>query len=136
MVKKDLITVSLALAAGLLGTITACSSSTNSAQNSPAASESSAPADSSQKSANSSGGGTAQQENRVRQRAAIRQQLTTILTPEQSKLLDTKLQAGERMRKALTELQLTAEQNTKVQEILKATYGNRQGKDAAEKTKS
>jgi hypothetical protein len=136
MVKKDLITVCLALGAGLLGTITACSSSTNSAQDTPVAKESSAPEDSGQKSASSPAGGAAQKENRARQRAAIRQQLTPILTPEQSKLLDTKLQTGERMRKALTELQLTAEQNTKVQEILKATYGNRQGKDATEKTKS
>jgi Spy/CpxP family protein refolding chaperone len=45
-----------------------------------------------------------------------------VLTPEQVQQLETKVKGGEKMRKALSELNLTAEQKTKIKDILKTAY--------------
>ncbi|MFS8118278.1 MAG: hypothetical protein ACMG55_07265 [Microcoleus sp.] len=59
---------------------------------------------------------------RAQKRKEISEKLAKVLTPEQYKSLDAKLKSGEKMRKALTEINLTAEQKPKVKAILKAAY--------------
>jgi Spy/CpxP family protein refolding chaperone len=62
---------------------------------------------------------------RSQRREQIRQQVKAILNPEQVKELDAKMQSGEKMRQALTELSLTAEQKTKIDEIYTTARANR-----------
>jgi len=59
---------------------------------------------------------------RAQKREELRKQVEAVLTPEQAQQLETKVKGGERMRKALSELNLTAEQKTKIKGILKAAY--------------
>ncbi|MEH2258447.1 hypothetical protein [Nostoc sp.] len=65
---------------------------------------------------------------RTRKREEIRKQVEAVLTPDQVKELSTKLQKGEKMRKAVLSLNLTAEQKTKIQDIFKTAYPHRKGK--------
>jgi len=59
---------------------------------------------------------------RARKREEVKKQIETVLTPEQTKQFEAKLQEGTRMRRALASLNLTNQQKTKVQAILKAAY--------------
>ena len=59
---------------------------------------------------------------RAQKREELRKQVEAVLTPEQVQQLETKVKGGEKMRKALSELNLTAEQKTKIKEILKTAY--------------
>ncbi|MEG4171435.1 MULTISPECIES: hypothetical protein [unclassified Microcoleus] len=59
---------------------------------------------------------------RAQKREELRKQVEAVLTPEQVQQLETKVKGGEKMRKALSELNLTAEQKTKIKGILKAAY--------------
>ncbi|MEG4944836.1 hypothetical protein [Microcoleus sp. F4-D5] len=59
---------------------------------------------------------------RAQKREELRKQVEAVLTREQVQQLETKVKAGEKMRKALSELNLTAEQNTKIKDILKTAY--------------
>ncbi len=59
---------------------------------------------------------------RAQKRKEVSEKLAKVLTPEQYKSLDAKLNSGEKMRKALTEINLTAEQKPQVKAILKAAY--------------
>jgi Spy/CpxP family protein refolding chaperone len=59
---------------------------------------------------------------RAQKREELRKQVEAVLTPEQVQQLETKVKGGEKMRKALSELNLTAEQKTKIQDILKTAY--------------
>ncbi len=115
--------IPLALSALLLAGITACNRSSPSAT----ASQS----DSSQPSATSAQGSS--QDNRtqaaptpeqLKRREEVRKQIETVLTPDQTKLLETKVQQGEPMRKALNELNLTDDQKAKIRDIRKAAYAN------------
>ncbi|MER3475525.1 MAG: hypothetical protein C4287_01665, partial [Leptolyngbya sp. ERB_1_2] len=63
---------------------------------------------------------------RSKRREAVRKQVEAVLTQDQVQQLETKLQQGEKMRQALSEINLTADQKTKVQDILKTAYANRQ----------
>jgi Spy/CpxP family protein refolding chaperone len=74
------------------------------------------PASSTQPKANSA--------ERAKKRAEVRKQIDVVLKPEQVKQLNAKLKGGEKMRKALSEINLTAEQKTKIKAILKAAYPN------------
>ncbi|PZV11132.1 MAG: hypothetical protein DCF22_15135 [Leptolyngbya sp.] len=65
-------------------------------------------------------------EARAQKRAALRQQVEAVLTPEQVKQLEAKLQQGSKMRRSVNSLNLTAEQKTKIQAILKAAYPHRE----------
>ncbi|MEH1945859.1 MULTISPECIES: hypothetical protein [unclassified Nostoc] len=65
---------------------------------------------------------------RAQKREEIRKQVEAVLTPDQVKELSTKLQKGEKMRKAVLSLNLTAEQKTKIQDIFKTAYPHRKGK--------
>ncbi len=49
-----------------------------------------------------------------------------VLTPAQKQDLETKLQQGQKMRQALSTLNLTSDQKTKIQEIVKAARSQRQ----------
>jgi len=75
-----------------------------------------------------------QQADRQQKREAMRKQIETVLTSDQAKQLETKLQQGEKMRQALSELNLTAEQKTKIQAIRKAAY-SQQGKPSPDSPK-
>jgi Spy/CpxP family protein refolding chaperone len=48
-----------------------------------------------------------------------------VLTPEQVQQLQAKLQQGTRMREAMASLNLTSEQKTKIQEIMKSARAQR-----------
>jgi Spy/CpxP family protein refolding chaperone len=61
---------------------------------------------------------------RAQKRAEVRKQIEAVLTPEQVQQLQSKLNQGEKMRKALRELNLQADQKTKIQDIFKAAYPN------------
>jgi Spy/CpxP family protein refolding chaperone len=59
---------------------------------------------------------------RAQKRKEVSQKLAKVLSAEQYKQLNAKLKSGEKMRKALTEINLTAEQKPKVKAILKEAY--------------
>ncbi|MEG4319239.1 MULTISPECIES: hypothetical protein [unclassified Microcoleus] len=59
---------------------------------------------------------------RAQKRKEVSEKLAKVLTAEQYKQLNAKLKSGEKMRKALTEINLTAEQKPKVKAILKEAY--------------
>lgn len=69
-------------------------------------------------------------------REAVRKQVEAVLTPDQVKDLEAKLQQGEKMRRAVSSLNLTPEQKTKIDEIFKTAYAHREKptSDAAAKT--
>lgn len=62
----------------------------------------------------------------AKKRAEVRQQIDAVLKPEQVQQLNAKIKGGEKMRKALSEINLTAEQKTKIKAILKAAYPRQQ----------
>ncbi|WP_293155252.1 MULTISPECIES: hypothetical protein [unclassified Microcoleus] len=59
---------------------------------------------------------------RAQKRKEVSKQLAKVLTVEQYKELNAKLKSGKKMRKALTEINLTAEQKPKVKAIIKDLY--------------
>ncbi|MBC7973121.1 MAG: hypothetical protein H7Z11_23865, partial [Verrucomicrobia bacterium] len=61
-----------------------------------------------------------QPSDRTQKREAMRKQIEAVLTPKQSQQLQAKLQQGARMREAMASLNLTPEQKTKIQNIMKA----------------
>ena len=63
---------------------------------------------------------------RAKKRDEVLTQVKAVLTDEQAQQLDTKVKGGEKMRKALSELNLTSEQKTKIKAILKAAYPREQ----------
>jgi Spy/CpxP family protein refolding chaperone len=62
---------------------------------------------------------------RSRKRAETQKKIEAFLTQDQVKQLGAKLQQGEKMRKALSEMNLTAEQRTKIEAVFKAGHPNR-----------
>ncbi|MEH2182596.1 hypothetical protein [Nostoc sp.] len=122
MIKKQIILPTLLLATILIGGMTGCSSS-----KSPDVSQGndSGTKVSDTSTTNSSAANTPE---RAQKREEIRKQVEAVLTPDQVKELSTKLQNGERMRKAVLSLNLTAEQKTKIQDIFKTAYPHRKGK--------
>lgn len=63
-----------------------------------------------------------------KRREETRNQIKAVLTPEQVKQLDSKMQGGEKMRQALTSINLTADQKTKIAEIYQTARANREAK--------
>lgn len=59
---------------------------------------------------------------RAQKRKEVSQKLAKVLSAEQYKQLNAKLKSGKKMRKALTEINLTAEQKPKVKAIIKDLY--------------
>ncbi|MEH2210956.1 hypothetical protein [Nostoc sp.] len=122
MIKKQIILPTLLLATILIGGMTGCSSS-----KSPDVSQGndSGTKVSDTSTTNSPASNTSE---RAQKREEIRKQVEAVLTPDQVKELSTKLQKGEKMRKAVLSLNLTAEQKTKIQDIFKTAYPHRKGK--------
>lgn len=117
-------TISALLLAGALSIgVSACGQS-NSAQ----APQSDTPsAQSNATSAQPNNASAPDQAARAQRREQIRKQVEAVLTPEQAQQLQTKVQSGEKMRQALKEINLTADQKTKIQDILKRAYTRPEG---------
>lgn len=122
MIKKQIILPTLLLATILIGGMTGCASS-KSPDVSQADNSGTKVSDTS--TTNSPASNTPE---RAKKREAVRKQVEAVLTPDQVKQLSAKLQQGEKMRKAVLSLNLTAEQKTKIQDIFKSAYPHRQGK--------
>ncbi|MEH2234574.1 MAG: hypothetical protein V7K71_33960 [Nostoc sp.] len=122
MIKKQIILPTLLLATILIAGMTGCTSS-----KSPDVSQGN---DSGTKVSDTSttNSPAANTPERAHKREEIRKQVEAVLTPDQVKELSTKLQQGEKMRKAVFSLNLTAEQKTKIQDIFKTAYPHRKGK--------
>ncbi len=117
---KRSIATTLLLGTFLVGGVTACSQSNSSEPSQAGTMPSDAPQ-----------GDKAPSPERAQRREAMRKQIEAVLTPEQSQQLQTKLQQGVRMREAMASLNLTPEQKTKIQDIMKAARAQRQGQAPA-----
>jgi Spy/CpxP family protein refolding chaperone len=136
--RRDMIGIFLLLGAIGLGSLTACTkpstdSATAEAAASPAAKTGGdAKMDAKADAKADAGGGSksdakadragkpvdpAKEKMRAERRAALRQKIEAVLTPEQVKQLDAKIQNGEKMRRAMASLELTPEQQDKVKAI-------------------
>lgn len=118
MIKKQIILPTLLLATILIGGITGCTSS-----KSPDVSQ----GGDGTKVSDTTNSPASNTPGRAEKREAVRKQVEAVLTPDQVKQLSAKLQQGEKMRKAVLSLNLTAEQKTKIQEIFKTAYPHRSG---------
>jgi Spy/CpxP family protein refolding chaperone len=63
---------------------------------------------------------------RAQQRLAMRAKIKGVLTPAQVQQLETKMKDGGKMREALADIDLTAEQKSKIKEIYQAGRAERQ----------
>lgn len=70
---------------------------------------------------------------RSRKRAEVQKKIEAFLTQDQVKQLDSKLQQGEKMRQALSEMNLTTEQNAKIQAVFKEAKREHNYQDGAKK---
>ncbi len=75
---------------------------------------------------NSTDGKKARSPEAQKRREEIRNKIKAVLTPEQVKQLESKMQGGEKMRQVLTSLNLTADQKTKIEAIYQTARANRQ----------
>ncbi len=119
MNKQQIITP-LFLSVILLAGITGCKSS----DNQPKATENS----SSPSEVNSGGNNQARSPEAMKRREETRNQVKAVLTPAQIKELETKMQAGEKMRQALNSINLSTDQKTKIEGIYQAMRANRSAK--------
>lgn len=110
---KRTIAATMLLGTLLLSGITACSQS-----NSSEPQADTAPSGASQSP-------STQASERAQRREATRKQIEAVLTSEQSQQFQAKLQQGTRMREAMASLNLTSEQKTKIQEIMKSARAQR-----------
>ncbi|MEH2163678.1 MAG: hypothetical protein V7K38_22210 [Nostoc sp.] len=123
MIKKQIILPTLLFATILIGGMTGCTSS-KSPDVSQGDNGGTKVSDTNTSAPNTPGANTPE---RAKKREAVRQQVEAVLTPDQVKELSAKLQQGEKMRKAVFSLNLTAEQKTKIQDIFKTAYPRRKG---------
>ncbi|MEH2378017.1 MAG: hypothetical protein V7K27_03785 [Nostoc sp.] len=123
MMKKQIILPTLLLATILIGGMTGCTSS-KSPDVSQGGDSGTKVSDTNASTTNSPASNTGE---RAEKRDAVRKQVEAVLTPDQVKQLSAKLQNGEKMRKAVLSLNLTAEQKTKIQDIFKTAYPHRKG---------
>lgn len=119
--RKQMIAVTFLVGALMMG-VSACGQS-NSAQTP----QSDSTATASTPSNTASAPDQTQKADRAQKREAVRKQILAVLTQEQAQQFQTKVQSGEKMRQALREVNLTADQKTKIQDILKAAYPRPQG---------
>jgi Spy/CpxP family protein refolding chaperone len=122
MNKQQIITP-LCLSIILLAGITGCKSS----DSQPKATENS----SSSSEVNSGGNNQARSPEAMKRREETRNQVKAVLNPEQTKELETKMQAGEKMRQALTSINLTTDQKTKIDGIYQAMRANHKAESPA-----
>lgn len=59
---------------------------------------------------------------REQRREARRKQIEAVLTPDQVQQLQAKLKQGEKLRKAIDSLNLTADQKNKIQIVMEKSY--------------
>ena len=64
----------------------------------------------------------ARDKEREQRRNARRKQIEAVLTPDQVQQLQAKLKQGEKLRSAISSLNLTADQKTKIQIIMEKSY--------------
>ncbi|MEH2192875.1 MAG: hypothetical protein V7K98_09565 [Nostoc sp.] len=121
MIKKQIILPTLLFATILIAGMTGCTSS-KSPDVSQGDNSGTKVSDTNTSAPNTPGANTPE---RAKKREAVRQQVEAVLTPDQVKELSAKLQQGEKMRKAVFSLNLTAEQKTKIQDIFKTAYPRR-----------
>ncbi len=121
--KKQTIVVTFLVGALMMG-VSACGKS-DSAQTPQA--DSTASSTNSAQSNTTSAPDQSQKTDRAQKREAVRKQVLAVLTQEQAQQFQTKVQSGEKMRQALNELNLTEDQKTKIQGILKTAYPHQQG---------
>jgi Spy/CpxP family protein refolding chaperone len=125
--KKNAIAPAIVSAILLLGGITACSQ-TNPPEASPQATTAPASSNpSASPSVNPTASTSSDQSNynakdRKKAREERQKQIDAILTPDQAKQLQEKLKQGEKLRKAISGLDLTTEQKTKIQAIFEKSY--------------
>ncbi|MEH2320723.1 hypothetical protein [Nostoc sp.] len=124
MIKKQIILPTLLLATILIGGMTGCNSSKSPDVSQGDNSGGTKVSDTNTSAPSSPGSNTPE---RAQKREAVRKQVEAVLTPDQVKELSAKLQQGEKMRKAVLSLNLTAEQKTKIQDIFKTAYPRRKG---------
>ncbi len=116
---RQTIAATFLAAAAMMG-VSACGQS-NSAQ-----APDTTPASPTTAQASNPAGTPEQKAERAKKRAEVRKQIEGVLTPEQLQQFQAKVKGGEKMRQALTEVNLTADQKTKIQDILKAAYPRQQ----------
>ncbi|MBH8576211.1 hypothetical protein I8752_25110 [Nostocaceae cyanobacterium CENA369] len=121
MLKKQIIAPTFLLATILIAGITGCTGS-----NSPNVSQGDNSGTNVSENAPTTNNSKPDRQERAQNRQAVLKQIETVLTPDQTKQLEAKLQQGEKMRQALSSLNLTADQKTKIQDILKTAYPHRQ----------
>ncbi len=66
----------------------------------------------------------------------MKKQIEAVLTPDQVKQLESKLQQGEKMRDAMRELNLSEDQKTKIREIYKSARANRQQQSQSQQSET
>jgi hypothetical protein len=113
------------LAAAVMVSLSACGGQSNSAQTPQSDTSTTTPSPAMQ-AANAGTSTKLSKEERAKKREEIRQQVEAVLTPEQLSQYQAKVKSGEKMRQALQEVNLTADQQTKIQDILKAAYPHQQ----------
>ncbi len=109
------------------GVLTACNqaSPTDNTQTSPSpvasatSQANSSPATPPSNTPQANGSTTPEREQR---REARRKQVEAVLTPDQVQQLQAKLKQGEKLRSAISSLNLTADQKTKIQIIMEKSY--------------
>ena len=122
--KKQQIIASLLLAIVLMTGLAGCKSSENSSSSEQTKTEQAATTS----TENSTEGKKTRSPDAQKRREEIRAKIKALLTPEQVQKLDSKMQAGEKMRQALTGINLTADQKTKIDAIYKTARANREAK--------
>jgi hypothetical protein len=134
--RRDLIGIFLLLATIGLSSLTACTKPSTDAATAEAAASPAAKAEADKSGSDAKGDvaksdakgegradrsgqpvDPAKEKLRAERRAALRAKIVAVLTPEQVKQLDEKLQKGEKMRRAMASLELTPEQQDKVKAI-------------------
>ncbi len=127
MNKQQTIVIPLLLAIILMTGIAGCKNAKT-----PASSEQSSTESTASPSVNKNADGKkARSPEAKKRREEIRNQIKAVLTPEQVKQLESKMQTGEKMRQVLNNLNLTADQNTKIEAIYKTARANRQSESPA-----
>jgi Spy/CpxP family protein refolding chaperone len=120
--KKQQLIIPFGLVLILITGLAGCKSSENSSSSEqPQTEQASTPS-----SENNTEGKKTRSPEAQKRREEIRNQIKAVLTPEQVKQLDSKMQAGEKMRQVLISLNLTADQKMKIEAIYKTARANRQ----------
>ena len=125
MMQKSTITTTALVFTFILGGMTAC----NHSNSSPSSQSEASPATTSQAPSTTN---NPQSAERAQKRQTLRKQIEAIMTPEQLQQLQKRLQAGDKMRKALKSLDLTANQKAKIHEIFKTAHAQQNSQEQSQ----